>query len=357
MCYACIWCRRFTCERQWLYSAWWRGSMVKERGAYRHYIMNVESIGKRPVLLHIKMKCNQGLYTALSCRELWCRLLQSGGYCWCWYAFDIFAEDEISWLPIERIWLPSADLSRFRECKSQWEVRSVGKTSLSLPCLLLTHIVSSRPEATGRIILLHFVIFLFFLFHILSFLLYAYSSFPPLPSSHCIYLSSSLPPVSTPPLLFISLPILSLLPYPLFSFLLFLSLSSYFIPSSSSYSFPLPLLPLSFFSSLFYTISSIFFISYSIIPSFLLTCFFVLCSSCASFHDADSSTEWQDDSRMINWKGYGRKPSWLNLGTIPEFFWRDWRIPRKTSVRIADVAAEIRTEYLPNTNLRRENCL
>lgn len=116
------------------------------------------------------------------------------------------------------------------------------KTCLSLPCPLCTLIVSSRPEASGTVIFLHFVIVLFFLFHILCFLLYACSSFLPLPSSHSIHLVSSLLPASTPPPRSTALPI-SLLPYSLFLFILFLSSSSYFIPPSSSYSFLLPLLP------------------------------------------------------------------------------------------------------------------
>lgn len=32
--------------------------------------------------------------------------------------------------------------------------------------------------------------------------------------------------------------------------------------------------------------------------------------------------------------------------------WNDWRKPRKTSSRTANVPTEIRTEYLPNTNLQ-----
>jgi hypothetical protein len=58
------------------------------------------------------------------------------------------------------------------------------------------------------------------------------------------------------------------------------------------------------------------------------------------------STEWQGDWWMMNIKGME--------GTGHEFSWRDWRISRKSSVRIADVEAEIRTECLPNTNLQRD---
>jgi hypothetical protein len=45
---------------------------------------------------------------------------------------------------------------------------------------------------------------------------------------------------------------------------------------------------------------------------------------------------------MVNWKGFGRKRSWLNQGTIPAFAWREWVRPRNP-LRVADVSAEIRT--------------
>jgi hypothetical protein len=41
--------------------------------------------------------------------------------------------------------------------------------------------------------------------------------------------------------------------------------------------------------------------------------------------------------------------SWLNRGTVPAFAWRDWRKPRKASVKIASIPAEIQAEHLPNT--------
>jgi hypothetical protein len=47
-----------------------------------------------------------------------------------------------------------------------------------------------------------------------------------------------------------------------------------------------------------------------------------------------------------------RKRSWPISGTIPVFVRMDWE-PRKTSVKIAGVAAEIRTEHLPNISLER----
>jgi hypothetical protein len=49
---------------------------------------------------------------------------------------------------------------------------------------------------------------------------------------------------------------------------------------------------------------------------------------------------------MANLKGFGRKLT---------VTWKDSEKPRKTSVRIYDVSAEIRTEYSPNANL--EACL
>jgi hypothetical protein len=35
------------------------------------------------------------------------------------------------------------------------------------------------------------------------------------------------------------------------------------------------------------------------------------------------SVEWWDDWWMTNWKGFGRKESWLNSGIIPAFAQRD----------------------------------
>jgi hypothetical protein len=48
---------------------------------------------------------------------------------------------------------------------------------------------------------------------------------------------------------------------------------------------------------------------------------------------------------MTSRKGFGRKQSWTNGGTILK---RMRRIMR-TSVRILDAPVEIRIEYLPNT--------
>jgi hypothetical protein len=53
----------------------------------------------------------------------------------------------------------------------------------------------------------------------------------------------------------------------------------------------------------------------------------------------------------MNWKGFGRKLSWPNLGTIPTFSMRNWGKPRKTSVRIIGVRTEVRIEHLPNVSL------
>jgi hypothetical protein len=49
---------------------------------------------------------------------------------------------------------------------------------------------------------------------------------------------------------------------------------------------------------------------------------------------------------IMNWKGFGRK-RWWPKGII-QLAPRDWEKSRKTSVRIAGVPAEIRTEHLPN---------
>jgi hypothetical protein len=42
--------------------------------------------------------------------------------------------------------------------------------------------------------------------------------------------------------------------------------------------------------------------------------------------------------------------SWPNRCTLPSFGWRDWRKSLKSSARIADGPAEIRTEHLPITS-------
>jgi hypothetical protein len=44
---------------------------------------------------------------------------------------------------------------------------------------------------------------------------------------------------------------------------------------------------------------------------------------------------------MMNRKGFGRKWSWPNLGTVPAFAGRDYRKARKTVVRIDSVPDEI----------------
>jgi hypothetical protein len=45
---------------------------------------------------------------------------------------------------------------------------------------------------------------------------------------------------------------------------------------------------------------------------------------------------------MMNRKGFGRKVSWRNVSTIPEFARSDCGIPRKTTVETAVVHTEIR---------------
>jgi hypothetical protein len=44
----------------------------------------------------------------------------------------------------------------------------------------------------------------------------------------------------------------------------------------------------------------------------------------------------------------------LILSTIPAFAWRDWGKPRKTSVRITNIRAEILTQDLQN--MKQECC-
>jgi hypothetical protein len=52
----------------------------------------------------------------------------------------------------------------------------------------------------------------------------------------------------------------------------------------------------------------------------------------------------------MNWKGYRRNQLYLNHGTVLALACRGWRNSRKTSVRIACVPTEIRTEKLQNTS-------
>jgi hypothetical protein len=51
---------------------------------------------------------------------------------------------------------------------------------------------------------------------------------------------------------------------------------------------------------------------------------------------------------LMNWKGFGRKRPWPSRGSFPAFAWRNWRKPRRTSVRIAGILSEIRAEDLRN---------
>jgi hypothetical protein len=66
------------------------------------------------------------------------------------------------------------------------------------------------------------------------------------------------------------------------------------------------------------------------------------------------SIEWKNERRMTTWKGFGRKQSWLIRVITPEFLWRDWGNPRNTSVRVADIQSEIRTEHFSKSS--RERC-
>jgi hypothetical protein len=50
---------------------------------------------------------------------------------------------------------------------------------------------------------------------------------------------------------------------------------------------------------------------------------------------------------MENYKGFGRKWSWANWGTVPEFSWVDWGKPWSILVTSAGVSADIQTQHLP----------
>jgi hypothetical protein len=56
---------------------------------------------------------------------------------------------------------------------------------------------------------------------------------------------------------------------------------------------------------------------------------------------------------MMILKLFGRKLSWPNRGNIPVFLKKDRGYERKISTRAAGVQAEIRTDYLPNMNLKQ----
>jgi hypothetical protein len=56
---------------------------------------------------------------------------------------------------------------------------------------------------------------------------------------------------------------------------------------------------------------------------------------------------------MMNWKGFGRKRSWSNLGTMLEFSWRYWGKRQKKRDWIACVPADIRIRYPQNKNIQR----
>jgi hypothetical protein len=59
---------------------------------------------------------------------------------------------------------------------------------------------------------------------------------------------------------------------------------------------------------------------------------------------------------MIIWKGYGKKQLWPNWVTILAFALRDWGNPRRTSVWMDDVPAEIWTNRLLNTSRALPQC-
>jgi hypothetical protein len=50
----------------------------------------------------------------------------------------------------------------------------------------------------------------------------------------------------------------------------------------------------------------------------------------------------------MNWKWFGRKRSWNNRSTNPEFSWRDWEKHRKLPFMITDIHAEIRPNHFQN---------
>jgi hypothetical protein len=52
----------------------------------------------------------------------------------------------------------------------------------------------------------------------------------------------------------------------------------------------------------------------------------------------------------MNWKGSGRKQSYLVWGIIPAFTWKHEEKQHITSDRIVGVLAEILTGHLPDTN-------
>jgi hypothetical protein len=65
------------------------------------------------------------------------------------------------------------------------------------------------------------------------------------------------------------------------------------------------------------------------------------------------NVEWKEDRRMMDLKRLGKKLPLPKRGTIPAFTWRDWVKLQKTSVSLAGVPVEIRTEHVPNTGQQR----
>jgi hypothetical protein len=53
----------------------------------------------------------------------------------------------------------------------------------------------------------------------------------------------------------------------------------------------------------------------------------------------------------MNEKNFVRMQPSINQGPLPDFAAGDWIKPWRASVRTADFAAEIRTEYFPNISL------
>jgi hypothetical protein len=62
---------------------------------------------------------------------------------------------------------------------------------------------------------------------------------------------------------------------------------------------------------------------------------------------------WQ----IVNWKGFGRKRSLPNRGTIPAFVWRNWGKPPKTSVKMSRCPGRHSNREHPNCNQHGESVM
>jgi hypothetical protein len=67
------------------------------------------------------------------------------------------------------------------------------------------------------------------------------------------------------------------------------------------------------------------------------------------------STHCQNYKWMMTWNGFRRKWSLSNASNTPVFIWKDWGIPRWSSVRIPRILTETRTEHFSNTT-RTQHC-